>query len=148
MKTHNLILATCILLMIAGTIHSASFDCGKATTEVEKIICGDDELSKLDESLNKAYLEALKRIDLKEQTIKSQSQWLKNERNACQDLEEAYETHAECIREAYETRIKELSLLSSGGRYQLLMRYPQAFMKICLRSIQRIWKFAGPTRKI
>jgi len=137
MKTHNLILATCILLMIAGTIHSASFDCGKATTEVEKIICGDDELSKLDESLNKAYLEALKRIDLKEQTIKSQSQWLKNERNACQDLEEAYET-----------RIKELSLLSSGGRYQLLMRYPQAFMKICLRSIQRIWKFAGPTRKI
>ena len=35
---------------------AASFDCGKAASEVEKIICGDDELSRLDESLNKAYL--------------------------------------------------------------------------------------------
>ena len=88
-------------------IHAASFDCGKATSEVEKLICGDDELSKLDESLNKAYLQALQRTDIKKQTIESQRQWLKNERNACQN--------AECIKEAYETRIKELGLLSSHG---------------------------------
>ncbi len=40
-------------------IHAASFDCSKATSEVEKLICGDEELSKLDDSLNKAYLERL-----------------------------------------------------------------------------------------
>jgi uncharacterized protein len=87
--------------------HAASFDCGKAASEVEKIICGDDELSRLDESLNNAYLQALKRTDIKEQMIKSQRQWLKNERNACQN--------AECIKKAYETRIKELILSVRDG---------------------------------
>ena len=43
------------LLIIAGNADAASFDCGKATSEVEKIICSDDELSRLDESLSKVY---------------------------------------------------------------------------------------------
>jgi|GEM_PF-1964391 len=89
-------------------IHAASFDCGKAASEVEKLICSDDELSKLDDSLSKAYLQALKRADIKEQTIRSQRQWLKNERNTCQN--------AECIRKAYETRIKELGLPDEGAQ--------------------------------
>jgi ankyrin repeat protein/uncharacterized protein len=86
--------------------HAASFDCRKAESEAEKMICSDDELSRLDESLHKAYLEALKRADIKTQMIKSQRQWLKNERDACQN--------AECIKNAYETRIKELGLSSYG----------------------------------
>jgi uncharacterized protein len=107
MKIRNLILGAFFLLMIVGNGDAASFDCGKAASEVEKLICGNDELSRLDESLNKAYLEALKRADIKEQTIKSQRQWLKNERNACQN--------AECIKKAYETRIKELILSVRDG---------------------------------
>ncbi len=106
MKIHKLIVATFFLLIIAGNGDAASFDCTKAVSEIEKIICGDDELSRLDESLSKAYLEALKRADIKKQTIKSQRQWLKNERNACQN--------AECIKTAYETRIRELGLSSHG----------------------------------
>ena len=47
-------------------------------------------------------MQALKRTDIKEQTIESQRQWLKNDRNACQN--------ADCIKTAYETRIKELGL--------------------------------------
>ena len=90
------------MLFLLTTAQAASFDCGKAASEVEKIICSDDELSRLDESLNKAYLEALKRTDIKKQIIESQRQWLKNERNACQN--------AECLKNAYETRIKELGL--------------------------------------
>jgi len=106
MTAHNLILGIFLLLIIAGNIDAASFDCGKATSEVEKIICSSDELSKLDESLNKAFLEALRRTDIKKRTIESQRQWLKNKRNACQN--------AECLKEAYETRIKELGLSSHG----------------------------------
>lgn len=106
MKIRNLILSAFFLLIITGNVEAASFDCGKATSEVEKLICGDEELSKLDESLNKAYLQALKRFDSKEQMIKSQRQWLKNDRNACKN--------AECIRKAYETRIKELGSSSNG----------------------------------
>lgn len=115
MKIHNVILATFVLLVIAGNAYAASFDCGKAASEVEKIICSDDELSRLDESLNKAFLGALKRADIKKQALESQRQWLKNERNACQN--------AECIRNAYETRIRKLRD-GIGGRYELLKRYP------------------------
>lgn len=86
------------------TAQAASFDCGKAASEVEKIICSNDELSRLDESLSKAYLQALNRPDIKMQTIESQRQWLKKERNACKN--------GECIKNAYETRIKELGFLS------------------------------------
>jgi uncharacterized protein len=93
--------------VIPCAILAASFDCGKAKTEVEKLICGDDELSKLDESLNEAYLRALNRADIKKQAIESQRQWLKYERDVCQN--------AECIKKAYETRIKELGWTSSFG---------------------------------
>jgi ankyrin repeat protein/uncharacterized protein YecT (DUF1311 family) len=85
---------------------AASFDCRKATSDVEKMICSDDELLRLDASLNKAYLRALKRTGIKKQMINSQRHWLKNERSTCHN--------AECIKKAYETRIKELGLSSHG----------------------------------
>jgi uncharacterized protein YecT (DUF1311 family) len=85
--------------------HAAGFDCGKARSEVEKTICGNEELSRLDDSLNKAYQQALEQALFKKQTIKSQRRWLKKERNTCH--------HAECIKQAYESRIKELAFLSS-----------------------------------
>ena len=65
MKIHCLTLGILFLLTFAVNIHAASFDCSKATSEVEKLICGDDELSKLDDSLNTAYLLALERPDIK-----------------------------------------------------------------------------------
>ena len=74
--------------------------------KVEKLICGDEELSKLDDSVSKAYVQALKRTDMKEQMIETQRKWLKNERNACHN--------AECLKKAYEARIKELGLSSCG----------------------------------
>ena len=37
---------------------SPSFDCTKATTEVEKLICSDDDLAKLDVEMNKWYKKA------------------------------------------------------------------------------------------
>ncbi|MFB3884846.1 MAG: ankyrin repeat domain-containing protein [Thermodesulfobacteriota bacterium] len=94
-------------LFLLGTGEAASFDCRKARTKIEKLICSNDELSKLDESLSEVYLRALNRADIKQQTIESQRQWLKYERNLCQS--------AECVKHAYETRIKELSLSASFG---------------------------------
>jgi uncharacterized protein len=107
MKTQNLILGALFLLTISGAVHAASFDCEKATSEVEKLICGNEELSTLDESLSKAYQQALKRTDIKKRTIESQRLWLKNVRNACED--------AECLTNANETRILELGLWTSYG---------------------------------
>ena len=91
---------------IAGNTRPASFDCSKATSEVEKLICGDAELSKLDETLTMTYQRVLDRTRKKEEMIQSQNQWQENERNECQD--------AQCIKKAYEIRIRELGLSSYG----------------------------------
>jgi uncharacterized protein len=96
-------------LLLPIIAQAASFDCGKAVTEVEKLICSDEDLSRLDESLNREYLEALKRTDIKEHIIKSQRQWLKYERNLCEN--------AVCLKIVYETRIKELfAFITSASR--------------------------------
>ncbi|MDR2081796.1 MAG: hypothetical protein LBP54_07940 [Campylobacteraceae bacterium] len=45
-----------LLLTLSTTLLlSASFDCNKAKTDIEKLICSDEELSKLDDELGKAY---------------------------------------------------------------------------------------------
>ncbi len=113
MKIHNLILSAFFLLIIPASACAASFDCGKATSEVEKIICGDAALSKLDDALNEAYLKALERPDDKEQTIQSQKWWLKNERNKCRD--------GQCLKKTYGTRIRELGSSASNDEYVLVM---------------------------
>lgn len=100
-----------LLMAVLGllTIHAeaASFDCAKATTKVEKTICENDDLSRLDQELDTAYRGSLSRDDVKRQAIKSQRDWLKNVRNPCQN--------AECLKQAYESRIKEIGLMSSFG---------------------------------
>ncbi len=106
MNIYNLVLGAFLLLFIAGNVDAASFDCSKAASEVEKLICGNEELSRLDESLNESYLKALERPDIRKQMIESQRQWLKNQRNACKN--------AEYLKKAYQTRIKELGLSSYG----------------------------------
>ena len=123
------------LLFFLTSAQAASFDCRKARTKIEKLICSNDELSKLDEFLSEMYLRALNRDDIKQQTIESQRQWLKYQRNACHD--------AVCIKSAYETRIKELDLLSSDG--MVVFRYPDRN-----KSLQKQIRFgasAGPNVK-
>lgn len=88
-------------LALLTTVHAASFDCAKAASNIEKLICGDDELSKLDEALNKAYQLAIKRSADKAKATKEQRLWLKDVRNFCKD--------ASCLKSAYQGRIGELA---------------------------------------
>jgi hypothetical protein len=53
-----LILVLALLLLPVAT-QAASFDCKKATSRIEKVICGDPELSRLDEAMAAAYAKAL-----------------------------------------------------------------------------------------
>ena len=58
-----------------------SFDCAKATTEVEKLICSDDELAKLDVEMNKSYHAFMKTLDddfYRNKLKKKQREWLKD----------------------------------------------------------------------
>ena len=85
---------------------AASFDCAKAATKVEKTICANPELSKLDEQLHDAYQELLAQASDKEQIKSLQRQWLKKSRNVCQD--------AACLSARYHTRLAELTALTTA----------------------------------
>lgn len=79
---------------------AASFDCAKAGTKVEKMICGDAEISKLDDKLAQNYKAALLDKSKAEAIEQAQRQWVKD-RNGCSDTV--------CVKQAYEKRIDALS---------------------------------------
>ena len=57
------LLLLALIPSFAATANAASFDCAKARTKIEKLICKDPQLSRQDEDLAKAYGEALKLWD-------------------------------------------------------------------------------------
>jgi|GEM_PF-5406898 len=85
-----------LLLMITASAQAASFDCKKAQSKVEHLICDNPEISKLDEELSVAYKAALQAkqqaVDIKQ----AQKQWMK-ERNDCAD--------AACVKTAYQNHL-------------------------------------------
>lgn len=79
--------------------HAASFDCTKAASQVEKLICAEDELSRLDDELAAAYRAASGAPGAADQVRRDQRQWLAV-RNACRDRA--------CIKSAYDRRLADL----------------------------------------
>lgn len=88
-----------VLALMTLSLFGASFDCSKATSDVEKMICKDDELSKMDENLTITFWQAMNKVYDKSELKKEQSLWIK-ERNKCQDIK--------CIQTQYVERIKAL----------------------------------------
>lgn len=91
----QVILTALAWLVLGYPAYAASFDCSKAQTKVEKLICADAELSKLDEDLAAAYTNALKEDGKAASVRRAQKQWVK-ERNGCVD--------AACVKNAYQSR--------------------------------------------
>ena len=82
------------------TAFAPSYDCEKASTGVERLICGDRELSSLDVQMSQLYLRA-KEDSLNPSEIKdTQIDWIKFSLRACSDTE--------CLTNAYQKRISEL----------------------------------------
>lgn len=88
-----------LILFLSVSLFGASFDCVKAKTKVEKMICADEELSALDENLSKAFKEAVKSTNDKNRLKNEQFTWLKK-RNECKD--------SSCLYEAYTVQLKYL----------------------------------------
>lgn len=85
------------LLFLSLNAFSASFDCKRATSKVDKLICGSPQLGKLDVDLAEIYKEASQ----KDASIRQeQVAWLR-QRNQCGDVK--------CLESAYEERIDELT---------------------------------------
>lgn len=103
-------------LFFGAQAQAASFDCAKASTKVEKLICGDAELSKLNEDLAVAYQRALQNGKQAETLKQAQKQWLK-ERNGC--------ANADCVKRAYAARLQLLSDAGNPARHEAASPKPR-----------------------
>jgi uncharacterized protein YecT (DUF1311 family) len=74
-----------------------SFDCTKASSSQERLICGDRELPKLDVQMAGAYADARKKSTDADTLKAEQKQWLKNTQRSCTDKV--------CLVSAYTSRI-------------------------------------------
>jgi len=98
-----------MICMGVGPALAASFDCSKAATKSEKLICGDQTLSAADSELAKVYRQATEELPDPEGLKKEQLSWIKNERDACPD--------APCMLKAHDARAAAL-----GNKVQKLMQ--------------------------
>lgn len=103
----NAWLSLCMMFALLGTqsIEAASFDCAKAVTKVEHLICDNPEISKFDDELSVAYKAVLKNRTQADTIRQKQKQWMK-ERNGCVD--------AACVKGAYEARLALLKPVISA----------------------------------
>lgn len=100
----NMGMAICILALcaFASFAQAASFDCAKAQTKVEHLICDNPKISELDSKLGQDYQDVLSKAndEQKQRVLTEQKHWLKFTRNVCSD-----ET---CFKHAYWSRQAEL----------------------------------------
>ena len=88
---------------------SPSFDCAKAESEAEKLVCSDEALAKLDGALASVYAKALESFPADEiSELKAyQRGWVKG-RDECWKEDDL----RTCVELAYRTRIVELEIQS------------------------------------
>lgn len=91
------ILRFVVLTLLLLLTSAQSFDCRKAASAAEKLICADRALAALDEQLARAFAAARARGDV---DVVNQRAWLKDVRGRCAD--------AACLTEVYRARIEGL----------------------------------------
>ena len=86
-----------LLSIFASAAYGQGFDCTKATTEIEKMICSDKELSALDDTLNETYKAAQKFFPDGNVMRSLQQFWLKSTRNTATDMEKLKKVYRERV---------------------------------------------------
>ncbi|WP_169741243.1 lysozyme inhibitor LprI family protein [Andreprevotia chitinilytica] len=102
---NTLLLALCTVSLSTLT-HAASFDCDKAKTKVEHLICNDKALGELDVSLSGMYHYRLDSAADQDGLVQAQRDWL-TQRNRCAD--------AACLTQSYNDRMAALLRTPRAG---------------------------------
>ena len=104
-KTALALLGACCLVALQAYAAEPSFDCSKASHEVEELICKDPQLAALDRSLAERYAVVMKNTPADEQKLLKAQQrgWVKG-RNDCWKSDD----QRGCVKDEYEVRISEL----------------------------------------
>jgi uncharacterized protein len=89
-------------LVLAWSAQAASFDCAKAQSKVEHLICDNPKISVLDSKLGQDYRDVLGKAnnEQKQHVTTEQKHWLKFTRDFCNSLT--------CLKHAYWSRQAEL----------------------------------------
>lgn len=97
-----LIARATFLTLFSVSTFAASFDCAKAKTQVERMICKDRKLSAKDSQLAGLFRDHLQSVGPTYAPSRKRDQraWLR-QRNACQDLA--------CLNQLYDDRILQLT---------------------------------------
>jgi uncharacterized protein YecT (DUF1311 family) len=66
-----------LLFLIPNLVMAASFDCAKASTKHEKMICDNPELNQADEEMGNSYSYTMQRTDSNGKTYKNDVEWMK-----------------------------------------------------------------------
>ena len=96
--------------MFVPASFGAGFDCGKASTPTEKMICSDKQLSELDSLMLEAYGLAMKDSGDPDGLKAEQRSWLTGKRNRCPDVD--------CLKQSYNERLAQLLSTSGTNRSQ------------------------------
>ena len=93
-----------MIIAVPSISFAASFDCQKATRDLDKTICSNQKLSKLDESMSSYYFKLKQTLDgeSSNRLLKEQRSWLIKRTTECNSGD------ANCIIDLYKTRILEL----------------------------------------
>lgn len=128
----HLLVSVFSLMMFSNKLlakENPSFDCTKATTEVEKLICSDDELAKLDVEMNKSYHAFMKTLDeeyYRNKLKKKQLDWLSyREKLSCFNTDDTKKTN--CLKNAYQRRIENLNAWTARQNYNFFIDYPDYY---------------------
>jgi len=102
------IASSIFLLALCGAAQAASFDCSKAASATEKLVCSNQRISDLDEYLGRYYYTARAEVGRGAAClVPNQREWLRSVRNVCKD--------AACLERAYLNRLAELDPLQIGA---------------------------------
>ena len=93
------------LACFAYNANSASFDCAKASSPLEKAICSNPNLSALDDQMAQAYKDARAKSSNQDQLKSDQIAWIKGARQCASDLA--------CIEKSYKVRLATLGAATS-----------------------------------
>jgi len=122
-----------ILFLISTTLTAAGFDCQKASTDVERMICDKPQLSEADKQMADAYQQLRTVLPSSERELLKQEQreWLNN-----RDFELLNCIKPNCEVHFYEVRIKQLRPVEQSD---LNCKNPNTSVKkkICLSRLLR-----------
>jgi uncharacterized protein YecT (DUF1311 family) len=90
-----------------------SYDCTKATKELDRAICYSPAVAALDLELGRIYRETLQKLpaDQKQDIQKQQREWLTRREKTCT----IYKWWVDCLKDLYSRRIAELRAATTGS---------------------------------